>query len=423
MRPRTKQEKEVVKLSRGLPSLTEKMAHEAAKQATKPIGIKDSKGNGICLECGHSWKCDKDDKAICPKCGSRLNLESTRQRVFKDELYFANIIKCHGYQVIRVAYCKVKRQRGKSIGCGFYEVMQRWISPNGKETILSLSRGQNYYCDAWNCCSEMSVKIEGYHHRIMPSAIVGRSSYIPELKRNGFDGKLHGANPHYLFIALLKDNAVESVWKMKQYPMATYMMVNSSARQYLASIKVANRHKYLIDDPSLWIDTVSSLHYLEKDIRNPKFICPQNLRETHDYWVQKCQEHRAKLARATEAEQLKGVCKEWNPKYIEAKSKFFDIKILDDELCISPLKSVEDFYQEGTTMHHCVYANKYYAKNNCLILRAEIDGVSVATIELNTDNMTVIQCRGKCNAVPPHKDRILSLIESNKSLIASKAAS
>ena len=51
------------------------------------------------------------------------------------------------------------------------------------------------------------------------------------------------------------------------------------------SYKVATRHHYRPSDMGLWADTIRLLEQCGKDICNPKFICPQNLRAEHDYWM------------------------------------------------------------------------------------------------------------------------------------------
>ena len=56
------------------------------------------------------------------------------------------------------------------------------------------------------------------------------------------------------------------------------------------------------------------------------------------------------------------------------KGKFFGILITDGTLKVRVLESVAEIAEEGTLMHHCVYANAYYRKENSLILSATIDG-------------------------------------------------
>lgn len=59
-------------------------------------------------------------------------------------------------------------------------------------------------------------------------------------------------------------------------------------------------------------------------------------------------------------------------------------------------------------------------KEESLILHALVNGVSIATIELNINTLEVVQCRGPYNQIPPMKDRIIKLITQNIHKIAQK---
>ena len=72
-------------------------------------------------------------------------------------------------------------------------------------------------------------------------------------------------------------------------------------------------------------------------------------------------------------------------------------------------------------MHHCVYAMGYYDYNkkpNCLILSAKDgEGKRLATIEYNTKDFSIVQCRAACNQVPERDEEIRGLINSNTATI------
>ena len=68
-------------------------------------------------------------------------------------------------------------------------------------------------------------------------------------------------------------------------------------------------------------------------------------------------------------------------------------------------------------MHHCVWSNKYFLKENSLILSATIDGVRIETIEVSLKTFKVVQSRGVCNSNTEYHDRIVALVDSNMNLI------
>ena len=52
--------------------------------------------------------------------------------------------------------------------------------------------------------------------------------------------------------------------------------------KYWTSIKICIRNKYPINDSGMWMDHLKILEDFNKDILNPKFICPANLKAEHD---------------------------------------------------------------------------------------------------------------------------------------------
>ena len=79
--------------------------------------------------------------------------------------------------------------------------------------------------------------------------------------------------------------------------------------------------------------------------------------------------------------------------------------------------AVQEYLEEGTAMHHCVFSNEYYLKENSLILSATIEGRRIETIEVNLDTLKVVQSRGVCNKNTEYHDQIVSLVNANRKLI------
>ena len=102
--------------------------------------------------------------------------------------------------------------------------------------------------------------------------------------------------------------------------------------------------------------------------------------------------------------------------YIAKRKQFFDMDISDGEIHIKVLRSIEEFYEEGKEMHHCVFANGYYDLNkrlSCLILSAKVNGVRMETLEVDIDSFSIIQCHGKYNQNSPLHEEIIKLVEEN----------
>ena len=68
-------------------------------------------------------------------------------------------------------------------------------------------------------------------------------------------------------------------------------------------------------------------------------------------------------------------------------------------------------------MHHCVYANRYYRRSECLIMTAIVGEKHVETIEVNLKSFQIVQSRAVCNGTSEYHDCIIRLVEKNMSLI------
>ena len=111
MKPKTRIQKEIARLSKRLPRLTEEQKAYAFRHCFKHYAIKRANGTNICTECGHSWKSGHDLAdticgCACPHCGMELEALRTRKSVFSENEYFSIVTTCKQYQVIRFFFVK-----------------------------------------------------------------------------------------------------------------------------------------------------------------------------------------------------------------------------------------------------------------------------------------------------------------------------
>ena len=64
--------------------------------------------------------------------------------------------------------------------------------------------------------------------------------------------------------------------------MKYFLSNRTTADNLWASYLIAKRHHYQINNIGMWCDYLMMLKNLDKDIRNPKNICPQDFIEAHD---------------------------------------------------------------------------------------------------------------------------------------------
>ncbi len=146
MKPKTKIQKEVARLSANLRPISATQIDWAYRHCVEHIGYRTKKGNITCSDCGHEWHsdsglCDTLEGCTCPKCHAELKVQDTRRRIYKETQNFSVITTCKGYQVIRVAQVRCESRKGEPMRFYCHEVVQRWISPDGKVTDMALLRG------------------------------------------------------------------------------------------------------------------------------------------------------------------------------------------------------------------------------------------------------------------------------------------
>lgn len=420
MKPKTRIQQEVTRLSKRLPRLTEEQKAYAFRHCFKHYAIKRANGTNICTECGHSWKSGHDLAdticgCTCPHCGMELEVLRTRRSTFSDMEYFSIVTTCKHYQVIRFFSVKSRYKAGQPAEYSICEVVQRWITPDGKATTIARLRGMSQlYYDLWNEHSDMEIRKNGglRAYDIDPICTYPRQRFIPELKRNGFNGEYHNILPYDLFKAILSDSRAETLLKAGQYTMLRYCLHRSlNIGEYWASVKICIRNSYTIPDGSMWRDYIDLLQHFGKDTNSPKYVCPSDLKAKHDKWVEK--RNRQREREHTEQQRIKAI--EDEKEYLKAKGIFFGLVFTDSLICVKVIESVEEMILEGKAMHHCV--GGYHRRKDSLIFSATINGKRIETVEVSLKTLQVVQSRGVCNSNTEYHDRIITLVENNAELI------
>ena len=337
--------------------------------------------------------------------------------------YYLVMERCKEFQVIRYYYLKTLRRREKKYR--FFEFAQIWMN---KEHRVVMARDRWFSVDAWREDSEMTIKhwfYDKYDYsylggvdRIGWSGVLVRS-VLPELKQRGLKTSCHGISPYKICYALFNDNRIETLFKLKQYLLVGYLCWNSTKldNNLWQTIRVALRHGYHWDDKQElrdWVDMLHDLKVLGLDTRNPHYICPANLHDAHQHWI----DVRQKLYDKERAEREKQIAIEQMERAIQIESIFrekrkcFDgMVITDGEINISVIPTPQAMIEEGKAMHHCV--GGYTERWNSLILSARIDGKRVETIEVDLTTFDIVQSRGVCNKETEYHKRIIKLMENN----------
>jgi DNA-directed RNA polymerase subunit RPC12/RpoP len=416
MKPRNKHQRRIVDLGNKTFGISKQQKEWAFKECLEHKGFA-TKSRVICLDCGDTFSPQlvKRKKAICPHCNTRINVEDSRCTTDKQINYFAIAEVVEEFQVIKnfelIAYYK----KGKPVKYFLQEIIQYWIDSDLKTTMFGLAHNIQGFCDNWH--GSMEIRVEnGYYqskYDVYARKYHPKSVFKPEYVKIGINHRLRGLT--FLEAAKLipREPKLETLIKAKQYGLLGLIHNSYKLNVFWPSIKICLRNNYLVDDYIIYTDYLELLRHFNKDLRNPKYVCPKNLKLEHDRLVKKKRDIERKQELATQRKEIEKSEKIYN----ELKSNFFNLQFSSGSLIVVPLKSVQEFMEEGDILQHCVFTNKYYNRKESLILSARIDNKPIETIEVDLHDLKIIQSRGLKNTPTEHHDKIVKLVRKNMPLI------
>ena len=417
MKPRNKFEKAVLEQSKHLRPITKTQDKWAFRECIDHFAYRLPKGRTTCMDCGHSWVMDKHrETCTCPHCRAKLQVKETYERKLQQKQYFTLLTTCGEFQVLRMFLLIVGMEKGYKAQTSIIEIGQYWWNMQGRKAVVAIQRVLGHYIDTFSYYSPMAIRNdnEAYQH-IAYSSIYPKFKVTDILRRNGFKDNFYGIVPTQLIPALLTDSRVETLLKAGRTDHLRYFLGNKKAFEELwQSYKIAVRNGYEIADISLWSDYVDTLRRLGKDIHNPKYLYPTDLKAEHD----RRHEELLRVREKEEIEQKQQKAMEDEKRFKELKSKFFGICFTDGTIQVHVLESVQEHLEEGVSMHHCVFSNAYYLKEDSLILSATIEGRRIETIEVSLRTLEVVQSRGVCNKNTEYHEQIVNLVNANRGLIS-----
>ena len=416
MKPRNKFEKAVLAESKNLRPITKTQSKWAFRECIDHFAYRLPKGRTTCMDCGHSWIMNKHrETCTCPHCRAKLQVKETYERKLQQKHYFTTLTACGEYQVLRMFLLVAEMEKGYKAEYYALEIGQYWWNAQGRKALVAIQRILGHYVDTFSFCAPMAIRNdnEAYRHAAY-SPTYPKFKSSDTLRRNGFKDDFHDIPPTILISALLSDSRAETLLKAGRTDHLRYFLGNKRTfKELWKSYKIAVRNGYEIADISLWSDYVDTLRRLGKDIHNPKYLCPTNLKGEHD-------RRHGELLRQREREEIaqkQQKAMEDEKRFKELKSKFFGIHFTDGTIQVHVLESVREHLEEGVSMHHCVFSNEYYLKEDSLILSATIGGKRIETIEVSLRTLEVVQSRGVCNKNTEYHEQIVNLVNANRGLI------
>lgn len=418
MKPTTKLHHEVWNISKKLNPITENQHKLAVKNIFSKFGTTSHK-TFVCLECSHSWKdAERINQgykySICPSCKEKIEMLSCATD-YKANSYFTKIDAKDNFQIVRIFFMEKIMKKGTIPMYYTAEVIQHFIGTNGRVTSLAKPTNQSFglYYDNWRTSGDFAVMdnrflqtnrgtIQGYY-------TLPRPTLLKEITRNGFNGNYYKFAPQSLFSLLMKPQA-ETLLKANQIALfKSFNHRESQIKKYWNSIKICIRNNYEIKSESTWIDYVKLLEKFGKDLSNPKYVCPEDLKKAHDKLVAK----ERVIRQREKIEEMKQRAIEQQAKYREEKAPFFGISFTNGKITIKVIDDVQDFILIGDALKHCVYSGEYFDKKQSLILSATIEDKPIETIEVSLSEMKIVQARGLQNKASKFNKEIKQLVNAN----------
>lgn len=421
MRPRNLREKHIVELNGRLRPLTTPQKEWALNATIKHYGYRLKSGMCTCMKCGHEWLETRNGMWLCPECGTQIEIKDTKERVIRDKSYFNVITTMEDYQVVRMFLMIVEMRKGMKAKPAYLEIGSYWIDPKGKTTVVGLQRTLGPYIDSFAFGSPLEIRRDNEaFQRISDEWVYPRIRVTDTIKRNGFKGSCQHIHPVTLFQELLTNPKAETLMKANEIELLRYLCARPTCKAdidtYWNTIKIANRNGYKVKDSQMWIDYIKMLERCGKDIQSPKYVCPSNLQEAHDEYVEKVNRLRRKEQQEKERQQAI----EDRARFEELKSRYFGLAMTDGEIEIHSIDSIDDYYKIGEKNHICCGTAKYFLKEKTLTLTAYIGNKQIATVEISLDDFRIIQCRAFANGICEYREQIADIINANKKMIAER---
>lgn len=408
----------VSQLSERLPKLSEKLEPWAFKNCIEHIGYRNKMWTH-CLSCGDVWPTTSMTikTEVCPGCGWKLKLETTRKQKSRDWARFAVFDVVEDFQVIRYFDINCHMRASKKPSMYTREIMQQWILPSGEFEIISMNvGGMGLAYDHFH--GEMSIKNKRdlWKYTIHVYKVYPKLDLLPVYKRNGFVPSVTNISPFLLLRNLGTDSKTETLLKTKQFSLLSRHIGErgSGIYRHWSSVKICIRNKYVVKDASMWLDYLDLLQWFNKDLHNAKYVCPSNLKREHDRLVKKKNE----ISKRQDIERRKMQIEADQKRYEKAKAIFFGIAFSKQDLEVKVLEHVKEFIEEAETHKHCVYSNRYFDKEDSLILSAQVNGVRIETIEISLSQMKIVQSRGLQNKSTDYHQQIIDLVNNGLQVIS-----
>lgn len=418
MKPKTKLQIEVWNLHQELSSQKE---HEAYVISKHEFYYSTHYKNIVCLECNHSWKPTmefwKQEVAgvDCPACRKKLRKLIFNNGLAQKVLSYSIVQVVGRFQVFRYFSCWKIMYKNKEPVFHFRSLFEEWKDYDKDKSVI-VGRIPTWTGDGFNS-ADYEVRYinprawkSGEYYRFASDINCPNASFLPRFDKYGLREDFHNCDYRYLLRKLNDYSQVETLLKANQKELLFHAVhKDGKYLTYWSQIKIVIRNKYKIDDAGTWYDYLELLKYFQKDLNNPNYICPKDLHSEHNKLVAK----KTAIIERKKAEILQDKIAKDLEKFDFEKKAFYGLEFSDGVITVKVLDKIEDYYEEGKKLKHCLFTNNYHLKPDSLIFSARIANEPIETVEISLTQLKLIQARGINNNITVHHDRIVELVNKN----------
>ncbi|WP_281321989.1 PcfJ domain-containing protein [Flavobacterium aestivum] len=388
--------------------------------------------NLVCLECNHLWKPEMDlwkEEAIgveCPACNKKLNKITINNGQFTKIITYSVVQVVGRFQVIRYFSCWKSMYKNEKPSYHFRKLFEEWKDyDKNKEVVVGLNTtwtGDGFSSSGYEVRYNNRKYGQTEYDRFVSDYNCPGAEFLPRFNKYGLGNDFHNCDWRLLLKKLEMSPKVETLLKAKQKELLFYAVHKDERyHSYWSQIKILLRHKYKLNDAGIWYDYLQLLKEFGKDVSNPKFILPKNLKKSHNEYVAKKQ---VKIDKARAEREIKRQESERLKAEAEEALKSIKVEVFKDfiikkgDVLIVPLIEDEDVKEEGKILKHCVHANGYHKKPGILLMSARVNGKRIETIEISLASYSIIQCRGKDNGITQYHNEIIEIVKRNMGKIS-----
>lgn len=258
---------------------------------------------------------DVEKVTKCPVCGNKVMLVLTNKKQFFHRVETGVLTVIEGIQLLRYYVCDFTFVKGQPMEIEIRNICNYWISDKGIVRVTRTGNNLHYESNTLLLNSLFSLITPNYRQKNnsfeeTPMATPNRSINIehytskslfpeitlaPYLKKRGFyqlsenqiremiswpEGIFNRPGNLLMFLkCLIRFPFVETLVKKGDLKMlfALFRYNTKDAKKLISSYYIASRKGYEIINPTKWAEMIMLLDKAGKDIKNPKFICPEDL--------------------------------------------------------------------------------------------------------------------------------------------------